>query len=161
MIFLPRKAELAAFLLFLLLFAGCGRRPPALTPVSGVVTLRGKPVPHALVQFVPLIDGFGGEYIAEGVTNEKGEFKLACTIGEGGCACENMIVVSEGPLPDSARDSSAEAQMEASRFLASLANRPIPQIFQTAAQSPLKVTVTTDKNDYPIDLTAKTVGAKP
>jgi hypothetical protein len=143
------------------LLSGCGQRPPTLTPVLGQVTRDGKPVPHAQVQFVPLIQGFGGEYIAEAVTDENGQFELACSMGDGACACENQVIVSEGPLPDEARGSSAEAQMMATQFLASLANRPIPENFGSAAQSPLKVTVSPESNSYNIDLSAATVSTKP
>lgn len=138
--------------------AGCGPTPPKLTPVSGVITLRGKPLPHASVQFIPLIKGFGGEYIADAVTDANGKYELRCTMGAGGCAGPNLVVVFEGPLPDDARGASSEAQMKATNFMNSLGNRPIPANFGTAAQSPLRSTVTLAQSQYDIDLTAATVG---
>jgi hypothetical protein len=155
-----RRFLLAAGMIFCTVFVeGCGPRPPALTPVSGVVKMNGKPVPNALVQFVPSIQGFGGEFIAEGVTDQNGRFELSCTRGKGACVGENLVIVSEGPTPADVRGASAEAQMKATQYFASLTNRPIPEKFCTAAQSPLKVVVTIEQSIYDIDLTAGKVTA--
>ena len=143
----------AAALLAAMAAAGCGPTPPAIVLVEGVVLLDGKPLPGAEVQFVPMIQGFGGEYIAVAVTDEQGRFKLACNGREGASAGENRVTVSEGPLPDEFRGQSARAQMGASKFLAGLKNRPIPEKYGNLAQSPLSVTVTPDRKEYELTLT--------
>ena len=51
---------------------GCGHRRPTTYPVSGVVTLDGKPVSGATVMLRPEAGGRP----AVGTTNERGEFKL-------------------------------------------------------------------------------------
>jgi hypothetical protein len=122
-------------------------------PAEGVVLLEGRPLPGAEVQFVPLIQGFGGEYIATAVTDAQGRFVLRVLGRDGACACENQITVAEGPLPDDARGQSAAAQVRASQFLASLPNRPIPPRYANLAQSPLKLIVTADKREYQLELT--------
>ena len=66
--------QLAPILLFLL--AGCGEDGPALTDVSGTVTLDGKPVPNATVMFVPSAEGGSPSY---GVTDAQGNYTLMFT----------------------------------------------------------------------------------
>ena len=144
--------RLSFFAMCFLFVTGCAPTPPTIVPVSGVVTLNGKPLPGAEVQFVPMIQGFGGEYIATAITDENGRFELTVLGQSGACAVENRITVSEGPLPDDARGQSGASQMRASRFLASLKNRPIPTKYTTLAQSTLSMTVTPDRTDYPIEL---------
>ena len=60
--------------LFLAILAatGCRSNPPQVVPVSGVVTLDGKPLAGAAITFEPVAGGVFGC----GSTNEKGEFTL-------------------------------------------------------------------------------------
>ena len=132
--------------------AGCSKTPPPIVAVEGRVTLNGKPLPKAEVRFYPMI-GFGGEYIAVGETDEDGRYKLTCLDQAGACACENRITITEAPLPDEYRGMSAEAQAKTAKYLAAMKNRPIPGIYATLAQSPLKVDVTADRKDYDFALT--------
>ena len=64
------------FVFLLLALQGCGGRSYA--PVSGTVTLDGKPVAKAVVTFIPLPDPGSKEAgdSASGKTNEKGEYTL-------------------------------------------------------------------------------------
>jgi hypothetical protein len=64
------------FVFLLLALQGCGGRSYA--PVSGTVTLDGKPVPNAVVTFVPLPEPGSHDAgdSASGKTNEKGEYTL-------------------------------------------------------------------------------------
>src|SRR5262245_2230951 len=96
----------AALLAAALLAAGCNKTPPAIVPAEGVVLLNGQPLPHAEVQFVPMLRGFGGEYIAVAVTDDQGRFKLLCKGQPGACAGENKVTVTEGPVPDEFRGQS-------------------------------------------------------
>jgi len=136
-----------------LVLSGCSKSPPPAVPVEGVVTLNGKPLPNAEVQFVPMIKGFGAEYIAIGTTDEQGHFTLTCANGqEGACACENKVTVTDPPTPESGRGMSGQAQMAAARFKAALKNRPIPERYGNLAQTPLSITVTADRKDYKLEL---------
>jgi hypothetical protein len=132
--------------------AGCQKQPPPIVEVEGVVTLAGKPLAKAEVRFYPKIE-FGGEYIASGETDAEGRFKLTCMGRPGACACENLVTVTEAPLPEDMRGPSGEAQTRASRFRQSLKNRPIPDRYANLAQSPLKVTVSADRKEYNLELT--------
>src|SRR3954449_7061864 len=60
--------------------AGCKKSPPPVVEVTGRVTLNGKPLPHAELQFVPELKDFGAEVNSSGVTDEKGEFTLTCAL---------------------------------------------------------------------------------
>src|SRR5262245_55229930 len=97
--------------------SGWSKPAPALTRVEGVVTLRGKPLAGAEVQFVPMVQGFGGEYIASPVTDEYGRFVLKCSVGTGACVGENKVTVAEGPFPEDARGGSGAAQARATKYL--------------------------------------------
>lgn len=55
-----------------LLATGCGSERPTTVPVSGVVTVKGKPLANAGVNFLPVAGGRP----AAGMTDAKGEFKL-------------------------------------------------------------------------------------
>lgn len=60
----------ATFLLLAL--AGCGSSGPTIVPVSGTLTYKGKPVPHAAIRFMPE----NGRPSA-GETDEEGRFTLS------------------------------------------------------------------------------------
>lgn len=134
--------------------AGCGKpEPPPRVPVSGLVTIDGKPVPNALVTFYPQFEGFGGELIAEGVTDTAGRYTLACPLGDGACIGNYKVTVSDAPTPDDAREQSIEAQRKMQAFLRSLTNRPIGVAFGTLATTPLEVEVVAESGDYDLTLT--------
>jgi hypothetical protein len=133
-------------------FCGCAQGPPPIVPVEGVVLLDNQPLPHARIRFAPNLHGPGGDYLAEGVTDDQGRFQLTCKGQPGACACENMVIVIEGPMIPKGRGPSAEAQAAAAEFLASLKNRPIPTTYSTASKTPLTVVVTADKTEYVLEL---------
>jgi hypothetical protein len=137
----------AAFLL-----CGCPNSPPAIVPVEGVVLLNGQPLPAARVQFVPMAQGLGAEYIADGTTDEQGRFRLTCKGQPGACACENRVVVTDAPPPEGARGMSAGAQAEQAKYYAGLKNRPIPDRYTSVAKSGITVTVTKEQKDYRVEL---------
>jgi predicted small lipoprotein YifL len=59
-------------------FLGCGPKGPVVVPVSGVVTLDGRPVEKASVVFMP---ADGQPQPATGVTDAAGKFSLVTVIG--------------------------------------------------------------------------------
>ena len=67
-----RSLTLACLAALLAGVIGCGPRRPTTYPVSGVVTLDGKPVQGATVMLRPEVGGRP----AVGTTNQRGEFKL-------------------------------------------------------------------------------------
>jgi hypothetical protein len=61
-----------AFGMMVLLAAGCGQSGPEVAPVKGRVTLDGRPLPNAVVQFQP----DEGKRPSGGGTDENGEYEL-------------------------------------------------------------------------------------
>jgi hypothetical protein len=61
------------------LIVGCSSDKPKMAKVSGVVTLDGKPLPHAFVSFQPMAQSEGSASAGPGSvgkTDEQGRFKL-------------------------------------------------------------------------------------
>jgi hypothetical protein len=130
---------------------GCGKAPPPpLVEAEGVVRLHGQPLKRVQVRFIPLID-YGPEYIATGVTDEAGRFKLICKGRPGACAGENRVLVMEADLPDALKGENA--QLELARYFRSLGGRPLPEKYGDLTQSPLVVDVKADQKEYQFDLT--------
>jgi hypothetical protein len=133
------------------LLAGCGKAPPPpIVVVEGVVRLDGKPLNKAQVRFIPVTD-HGPEYMAGGVTDEAGRFRLTCKGQPGACAGENRVLVTESDIPRHLQGEGAQAEL--ARYFQSLGGRPIPLKYGDLTQSPLAVTVTADQHDYPLELT--------
>jgi hypothetical protein len=62
------------------MIAGCGSEGPEFVPVSGTVSLNGKPVNEVVVTFVPKQAGKP----AMGLTDEQGQFSLSTAEGDDG-----------------------------------------------------------------------------
>jgi len=132
------------------LLGGCGKgSPPPIVPAGGIVLLNGAPLPKAQVRFIPMIE-FGAEYIATGVTDDKGRFTLTCHGEPGACAIENHVTVSEADIPVQLRGENAQRELAA--YLRSLPNREIPRKYSSVMETPLRVTVTADQGDYKLEL---------
>ena len=145
-------ARLAVLIPVLLASAGCGGQAslPKLTPVEGVVTLGGQPLPHALITFNPTQSGLPANSAGAAVTDEKGRFTLTTAGKPGAVPGEHVITVVEGPPPEDARGEDAQARL--TQFNAGLKNRPIPPKYGAVNKSDYKVTVKADQKDYTIDL---------
>jgi hypothetical protein len=149
-----KSALLPMLIVAVVAFSGCGKpEPPPRAPVSGVVTIGGKPVPAALVTFFPTFEGFGGEVIAEGVSDADGRYTLACPLGAGACVGRHRVTVADAPTPEGARDQSVEGHRKMQAYLMSLTNRPIGAKFGSLATTPLEVEVTTGSGSYDLQLT--------
>jgi hypothetical protein len=112
--------------------------------------LDGRPLKKAEVRFIPLID-YGAEYVATGITDESGRFRLKCNNQAGACAGENRVLVLEADIP--ARLQSENVQVELARYFQALGGRPIPPKYGNLAESPLTANVNADQKDYPLQLT--------
>jgi hypothetical protein len=132
--------------------SGCSKAPPAIVPVQGVVLLDNQPLPNVRVRFAPKDVTLEDDLLAEGVTDENGRFQLICKGQPGACACENLVMVIEGPMTEKGRGMSSAAQGEAARYAAGLKNRPIPKIYATASKTPLSVFVTPGRTEYNLEL---------
>lgn len=83
----------------LLFFAlGCGEKGPALGTVSGRVTLDGKPVEDAMVEFLPLFE-LGTECRSAKKTDSDGYFEMQYSLDRDG------VLVGKHQVQISTRDS--------------------------------------------------------
>lgn len=146
----------ASAVLALCLFLGCGGGPkiPEIVPVTGSLTLRGKPLAKATVKFLPMAEGLDGGYTATGVTDADGKFTMALPGDKGpGCfACETKVLITEGPMPPGSRSDSAEGKALYKAHKASLKNRPIPKQYNRLGTTPLSVTVSAEENQFDFEL---------
>jgi hypothetical protein len=132
------------------LAAGCGgKTPPPIVTVEGVIQLENKPLNKVEVRFIP-VDDFGPEYMAKGVTDERGRYKVTCKAGPGACLGESYVVIVEPEIPANLRSENAQAELD--RYLKSLGNRPLPKRYSNLADTPLRVNVVTERKDYDFQL---------
>jgi hypothetical protein len=92
----------------ILLTTGCGSAK--YVPVSGKVTLDGKPLANAHVNFQPVPDPGSGEPAgpgSNGTTDAKGKFTLKATTGEDGAVVGKHRVYVSTPTGKAADDDSA------------------------------------------------------
>ena len=139
----------------ILIFVGCGEAPPNIVPLSGAITLGGKPLSKAEVQFLPLAKGLDGSYVATGVTDEEGKFSLSLRGNKGpGCvACSCKVMIKEAPMPKEVRAAyNTKKHAMYLRYEASLKNRPIPKKYTSIRQTPLKFDVSAEQSEYNIEI---------
>lgn len=118
------------------------RRPTF--PVSGSVTLDGKPVSDALVRFIETGPKVGkNPLVADALTDENGRFLLTTYVRNDGCPTGEFIVTvvqRQGGPGDPAREEPIAGT--------------IPERY-TLPTSPLRVTVAPQANDIKLELTSK------
>jgi len=91
-------------LIALLLFAGCDGSKLETVPVSGVVTLDGKPMPNILVVFNPTRGTAEDRSLrpgSNGLTDEDGRFELEMIDGPGAVPGEHVVsLICKAPTAD-------------------------------------------------------------
>jgi hypothetical protein len=144
-------------MLLALACAGCGGaggpKPTLNNSVEGKVTLDGAPLVGVMVQFFP--EGNRGLPASNGITDDKGMFKLKCSNDEPGAAvCKHKVVVLKGRTPR--RDDPQTPEATDSSAAPSQKRVPqLPEHYGVAAKSPLSIEVTGDKHTYDLTLTAR------
>jgi hypothetical protein len=142
------RLSLAALVL---MAAGCGKAPPPdIVEVEGVIRLGGRPLNKAEVRFIPLVD-HGPEYVARGVTDAAGRFKLTCNGQSGACAGENRVLVVEAEIPPQLLGEAA--QVELAKYFQQLGGRPLPRKYGDLTGSPLTANVSGKQKKYDFELT--------
>ncbi len=77
--------------------AGCGSDEVELGSVAGKVTVDGKPLPNALVQFLPQAGGRS----SQGRTDEEGSYRLDYTAREAGALVgTSKVMITTGNIED-------------------------------------------------------------
>ena len=134
----------SVILLVPILIAGCGPGGPTIAPVSGVVTLDGKPVEGAAVGFVAVGDG----PVANGTTDAEGRYTLTCLNQSGAVVGDYKVVVSKmidhAIRPDS---TIAPGGSKIQWFT--------PPKYAKIGTTDLKATVKAGTNDIPLELKSR------
>lgn len=116
----------------LLLAAGCGGKP-GLVPVSGRVTMEGKPVREVIVNFQPIGDTPGTG--ALGSTDSDGRFTLTDSRGKAGTYVGAYKVIFYPALPAGIKEGSP-ADVVGAAF-----GKTLPGIYLDVNLTPLEATV--------------------
>lgn len=136
-------------------FSGCKKPVPSFVPVSGTVTINGKPLGNAEVRFVPLVEDLDANFICSAITADDGSYTLMPPgkSESGCCACKNKVLIAEGGAPDEAYAAYMKGDPQPmEKFNRSLKNRPIPTAYGRMSSSPLTITVTPEQTVYDLEL---------
>jgi len=121
-------------ILFIVAFIGCG---PSTSPVTGTVTLDGKPVEGLSVHFVGESDG--KQMISRGRTDASGNYELKYTADTmGAIAGSYKVEIQDDPQSDEDKKRGM---------------RKIPTKYNSATE--LTAEVTAGENKFDFDLTSK------
>jgi hypothetical protein len=136
--------------------AGCGPGRPAVAPVDGVVTMKGKPLPGLRIQFMPDPNKGTKGPTSAGVTDEQGRFKLKCADKRDGAVVGwHKVVINDmrvrlpnaprhggAPLDEKGRIGNADDVVQ--KPAAFLSSR-VPDPFTTSGRTPLSKEVKAEK----------------
>lgn len=147
-------------LLCVLSLVGCGGGAPAkplpdTVPVTGTITLDGKPLAFAAVTFVPGVQTKGIE--CTGLTDESGNYKLTQIRGkEGAPPGEYKVVVrcpktGDGSPALQPQDGAPEAEGAPK----GIAQESLPQIYSNTDLSRLSAVVPSEGGELNFDLKSK------
>src|SRR5262245_38990911 len=128
------------------LASGCRKRLEFADTVEGTLTLDGKPVPQALVEFIPEPQGDSKVPRSSSVTDAQGFFRLTREDnGQAGAVVgTHRVVVHPGrPAGSRKRGKGDGDQIDVGK--PQPATIKIPPTYMSAAQTPLKVEVTKDQ----------------
>jgi hypothetical protein len=134
------RLQLAVPLAITTLLLGCGGEMKV-APVSGIVTLDGKPLDRASVVFKPEEGGRP----SFGVTDSKGRFSLAYSMNEDGAEVGPCTVTISTKLQSESTDGNYREN----------APRAAERVPARYAKSPLKVTVEAKSNEIELGLTSQ------
>ncbi|MBD3675431.1 MAG: hypothetical protein HUJ26_18100 [Planctomycetaceae bacterium] len=149
-----KSLSFIVMLLSVTLITGCGMgsQTPDLSPVKGVVTVEGQPVPEGQVTFVPdSTQGTRGPSFV-GELQKNGTFSVRGPNGVEGAIPGTYHVVINRPAVSSAdlMKAAQERKVNRSEFKKSSL---IPLVYETPNSTPLKVIVEPEKpNEYAFDL---------
>ncbi|WP_437193124.1 hypothetical protein [Planctomicrobium sp. SH527] len=126
---------------------GCSQTGPDLAKVTGTVSLDGKPVPGAVIRFIPQGEKGSPSY---GGTDDSGNYKLMfSTSKDGAMLGEHFVEISTTKISKSelAELKAAGENVPTVEFVA------IPKKYNK--RGTLTATVTKGRNDIDFDLTSK------
>ena len=138
-----------------LLAVACGCSKPLVFNdlVEGTVTLDGKPLGNAHVQFVPDEPGIKAPG-STGITDENGHYRLTREDGQPGALVgKHLVVLVRGREAIRALGEQQDPSETGSK--AKKDRRPIPPSYTIASKTPLTVNVTVDEHTYPLVATSR------
>ena len=138
----------------LLVALGCGSGASYNSSVEGVVTLDNEPLANVIVSFVPQSQEEKQAPLSTAKTDAQGRFKLqykhnGSSEQPGAVVGMHEVLVTE-QLPERKRKSDDPEATEVE-----LPARRIPSHYGFPGKTPLKIEVTADKHDYPLNLTSR------
>lgn len=162
--FLISSGAVALAFALLLTAAGCGRSLPPVAPVSGRVTVAGKPVTTGAVWFYPSASGRP----AIGQISPDGRYTLATfAAGDGALLGEHRVVIEAREIertsaapPKAAAELPADLpeevrrEMEAGMLLREKVTWLVPEAYAAASTTPLRAAVKPGRNTIDFDLPA-------
>lgn len=139
---------------FVCVLSGCGNGMPTTYPVSGKVTLDGKPLPYVKITFMPS----NGDRSASAVTDGEGVFDSASTFrpNDGVRPGTHKIVITSKHPPQMPGESqfSPGGTEDASSSNAEV-TPPFPAKYGIATESGLTATVKEQSNEFTFALESK------
>ena len=142
-----RLAVAIALLLPIAMAAGCGSKGPLRVPVRGTVTLDGKPLSAAVVQYFPLgrVAGSGGG----GRTGSKGRYQIVSPQGKKGLPPgDYLVTIEKRVMPDG-----SDYPFDADEWPdPSVTRQILPAKYASPRNSVLKPTVTESGANYDFPL---------
>lgn len=142
-----RLAVVIALLLPIAMAAGCGSKGLLRVPVRGTVTLDGKPLSAAVVQYFPInqVAGSGGS----GRTGSKGHYQIVTPQGKKGLPPgDYLVTIEKRVMPDG-----SDYPFDADEWPdLSVTREILPTQYASRQKSALKPTVTESaaKYDFPL-----------
>ena len=137
-------------LLGLCALVGCSPAPPALTPVSGTITLEQKPLTGAQVKFIP--DGETKGHGGNGKTDENGKYEIVANRQnnrKGLLPGAYRVMVTRPLRPDGTPPPPDVPQFESG------ASESVPAPYSNGNDTPLKAIVDVNAKSYDFSLSKK------
>lgn len=144
-----------AFLLCLSMIVGCGESGPSLGKVTGKVTLDGKPLPNAIVSFVPE----DGRRSSSAMTNDQGVYTLAYIDQAGAVIGKHKVSITSTPevqtltMEDIPSDDPRYAEMMKSRlsdYNNAKTKEKLPAVYNSKSELVYEVTSGSNTIDLPL-----------
>ncbi|MDO5553915.1 MAG: carboxypeptidase-like regulatory domain-containing protein [Planctomycetia bacterium] len=149
-----RDKYIFCFFAAVLLITGCGN-PNNLQRITGTVTLDGKPLEKAIVNFTPVGEGVP----AAGETNSSGIYTLTSTLGDGGSGTQpgeyKVSIQKNGPEREWTEEEIAQAAKNPDKAPVIRNVNFIPTRYESPETSGFTATVVKGSNTFNFELSSK------
>lgn len=139
------------FAVLLLTAAGCGGEP-TLYPVTGGVTLGGKPYERLIVYFRPINSKVNTYNMGVGETDDQGNLLLRSTAGNGLAAGKYRVSFSCMTIVGSGKTINTDEKADDNRNVVVVERVPAP--YNSQEDSPVEFQITRGANEFIFDIPA-------